>query len=118
MFSYLTRLAGLAALAVPLVFAAPAQHLKIRNALTTDVVPDSYIVVYDSDITAAAIKSHVESVAVLISRKRSDTPAGLQTTYDLDDFKGYHVLADSATIATIADSPEVWPNFPFIDFWY
>lgn len=110
MFSYVGKLAAVAALALPLVFGAPApaHPLKIRNLSATDVVKDSYIVVYNSDVTAAAITSHEESINSLISKRDSLLhAAGIKTTYDLDDFKAYHVIADSATIATIAASPEV-----------
>jgi hypothetical protein len=61
MVSYFTRFLALAAALAP-VFGAPAttpHHLKIRNPLAEDVVPDSYIVVYNSNVDAATIASHV-----------------------------------------------------------
>lgn len=107
MTPYFAKLAALAAVAVPFVFAAPAPHpghLKIRNMEATDVVPDSYIVVYHNDINATAIAAHVNSVSSLLSKR--DT-AGIGATYDLNELKGYQVEADSSTIAEIAASPEV-----------
>jgi len=75
MVSYLARLAGVAALVLPLVFAAPTPtpfHLKIRNPAATDVVADSYIVVYEENVAASVIASHIETVSSLLeSRKRS-----------------------------------------------
>jgi hypothetical protein len=59
MFSYFGKIAAVAAFATPLVFGAPApapaHHHKIRNPAATDVIKDSYIVVYNTEITAAAI---------------------------------------------------------------
>jgi hypothetical protein len=40
MISYFARLTALAA-AIPAAFAASAPHLKVRNPMTADVVPDS-----------------------------------------------------------------------------
>lgn len=108
MFSYLGKLAAVAALAVPLVLGAPAPHLKIRNPHATDIVKDSYIVVYNNNITAEAITSHIDSISSLITKRDSLlSAAGIKTTFDIDEFKAYHVVADSATIGAIAASPEV-----------
>jgi hypothetical protein len=107
MTAYFAKLAALAAVAAPFVFAAPAPHaghLKIRNADVTDVVPDSYIVVYHNDINATAIAAHVDTVSSMLSKRDTD---GIGATYDLSELKGYQVQADSATIAEIAASPEV-----------
>ncbi|KAH6663220.1 putative cuticle-degrading protease [Halenospora varia] len=105
MASYLTKLAALAALIVPLLAAPTNPHLKIRNFQSTDVVEDSYIVVYKPDITADVISSHVASVSASIARR--DTTSGIGATYDLPLLKGYQVSADAATIAEIAAKPEV-----------
>jgi subtilisin family serine protease len=106
--SFILRLAAIAAVVAPAIFAAPtpsAPHLKIRNPEATDVVPDSYIVVYNSDINATSIETHLSSVSALISRRRD--VGGIGATYDLSTLKGYQVTADAATIAEIAASPEV-----------
>ncbi|TVY81643.1 Subtilisin-like protease [Lachnellula suecica] len=107
MAPYLAKLAALAAVVAPFVFAAPATHpgvLKIRNIDATDVVPDSYIVVYNNDITAAAAAAHVESLSSLLSKRDTD---GIGATYDMSALKGYQVQADADTIAEIAASPDV-----------
>lgn len=107
MVNYLAKLAALAAVIAPLVFAAPSPHpgtLKIRNIEATDVVPDSYIVVYNDDVSAEVIASHVSSVSSLLSKRDE---GGIGATYDLDTLKGYQVQADADTIAEIAASPEV-----------
>jgi subtilisin family serine protease len=108
MASYLTKLAAIAAVVAPLVFGAPAptHHLKIRNPLAEDVVQDSYIVVYNTDVNATMVAQHMVSVSTMIS-KRASTLTGIGATYDLDGFKGFQVAADSATINEIANSPEV-----------
>ena len=102
MAPYLAKLADLASL-IATIFAAPTPHLKVRNSEARDVIADSYIVVYNKDVSAAVIASHEESVAALIT-KRDD---GVGATFDLPGFQGYEVSADSETIATIANSPEV-----------
>ncbi|KAF4631808.1 hypothetical protein G7Y89_g6315 [Cudoniella acicularis] len=104
MAPYFAKLAALAAFIVPLVFAAPTPHLKIRNAEATDIVPDSYIVVYKNDVSAETIASHVSNVNSLVARRGTD---GIGATYNLEKLKGYQVHADAETIATIAASPEV-----------
>lgn len=108
MTPYLAKLAALAAIVVPFVFAAPAAHpghLKIRNVEGADVVPDSWIVVYKNDIDAATIASHEESISsMLISKRDTD---GIGATYSMELLKGYQVTADSVTIAEIAAAPEV-----------
>ncbi|TVY55123.1 Subtilisin-like protease 2, partial [Lachnellula cervina] len=106
MVSYLVKLAALAAV-ITSCFAAPAPHaglLKIRNIDATDVVPDSYIVVYKNDIDAATIESHEKSITSMLLRR--DTH-GIGATYTMDLLKGYQINADSATIAEIAAKPEV-----------
>ena len=106
MASYLVKLAALAAVVAP-VFAAPAPHaghLKIRNIDATDVVPDSYIVVYKNDVDAATIESHEQAISSMLSKRDTD---GIGATYAMDLLKGYQVNADSATIAEIAAKPEV-----------
>lgn len=105
MVSYLGRLAALAALVAPIVFAAPAPaNLKIRNVDARDVVKDSYIVVYQKDISAAAFSTHVEEVKSLTSKREV---GGIGATYDIGNFKGYQITADAATLGEIAASPDV-----------
>lgn len=105
MVSYLGRLAALAALVAPVIFAAPAPaNLKIRNVDARDVVKDSYIVVYQKGISAAAFSTHVEEVKSLTSKREV---GGVGATYDIGDFKGYQITADAATLGEIAASPDV-----------
>ena len=62
MASYLTRFIALAAAIAPVFGApAPAHYLKIRNPLAADVVPDSYIVVYNNDVDSTMISSHISA---------------------------------------------------------
>ncbi|CZT04410.1 hypothetical protein WAI453_011465 [Rhynchosporium graminicola] len=105
MVSYLGRLAALAAVVVPAVFAAPSPvNLKIRNLDARDIVKDSYIIVYQKDITAEAFSSHLEEVKSMVSKR---DVGGIGATYDIGDFKGYEVVADVATLGRIASSPDV-----------
>ncbi|TVY45862.1 Subtilisin-like protease [Lachnellula occidentalis] len=106
MVSYLIKLAALAAVIAP-VFAAPAPHpghLKIRNNDANDVVPDSYIIVFNNDIDAATIESHEKSISSMLSRRDTD---GIGAKYTMDLLKGYQINANAATIAEIAAKPEV-----------
>ncbi|KAF8849436.1 putative cuticle-degrading protease [Acephala macrosclerotiorum] len=106
MVNYFTRLAALAAV-IPAIFAArapSAHHLKIRNIDATDVVPDSYIVVYNDDVNTTMVASHMASISSILSRRDL---TGIGATYDMDSLKGYQVTADEVTIAEIAASPEV-----------
>lgn len=104
MATYLVKLAALAAVIAPGVFGAPAAHLKIRNFEATDVVSDSYIVVYNDQVSSAAAASHLDRVNSLVSKRDTN---GVGATYDMDLLKGYQITADEDTIKQIADSPEV-----------
>ncbi|TVY23887.1 Subtilisin-like protease [Lachnellula hyalina] len=106
MVSYLVKLAGLAAVIAP-VFATPvpnAGHLKIRNNDASDVIPNSYIVVYKSDIDDDTIESHQNSIGSMLSRR--DTQ-GVGATYTMELLKGYQINADSGTMDKIGAKPEV-----------
>ena len=111
MVSYLAKIAGVAALALPVVFGAPAPsplNLKLRNPAATEVVPNKYIVVYEKDVAASAIASHISTITSLISKRKRDFSLGaIATTYAIGEFKGYAVTADEATMAEIAAKPEV-----------
>lgn len=112
MVSYLGRLAALAALVAP-IFAAPAPagaNLKIRNLEARDIVKDSYIVVYQKDISAAAFTLAVEEVKSLTSKREV---GGIGATFDIGSFKGYQITADAATLGEIVASPDV--SYPHSD---
>jgi len=90
MFSYIARLAVVAAFAIPAVLGAPApvpvSHVKVRTPdISTEVVASSYIVVYNPDISAEAVSSHLETVnSLILSRKRDFTEGGIAATYEID----------------------------------
>lgn len=101
-------LIALAACFLPLIAGIPTAqpHLKIQNPTAQDVVPNSYIVVFNKDIDSAAITSEYASVNHILS-KRDSTHKGIGSKYDLEHFKGYQIEADMATIEQIASSPQV-----------
>jgi oryzin len=104
-----TRIATLAAALLPFAAAAPAARsslLKIRNAEATDVVANSFIVVYKDTVTSSDLETHLSSVNSLIS-KRSTPYNGVGATYDMEGFKGFELEADEATVAEIAADPNV-----------
>ncbi|KAF7879206.1 hypothetical protein EAF04_000404 [Stromatinia cepivora] len=107
MASYLTILTALAAVFAP-VFAAPAAvpHPKIKiPTAAKEIVADSYIVVYNTDITAEVTASHVDFVNSIVAKR--DNAVSVGATYKIKDFAGYHISADEATIVEIANKPEV-----------
>ena len=106
MVSYLAKLAALAAV-LPAVFAAPTTppHLKIRNPTERDVVKDSYIVVYNTDVNKTMRASHMSTVNSILSKRASF--GGVGAKWEMTTLHGYQLTADAATVAEIADSPEV-----------
>ena len=108
MVSYLTVLTALTAVFAP-VFAAPTTvphpKVKLPTAQAKDIIADSYIVVYNTGITADVTASHVEFVNSIIAKR--DNAASIGATYKIKDFSGYQISADEATIVEIANKPEV-----------
>lgn len=88
MVSYLGRLAAVVAFAAPLALGAPTAapaHIKIRApAINAEVVADSYIVVYNKDVTAEVASSHIETVNSMIASRKRDIPSEVVDTYDID----------------------------------
>lgn len=110
MAGYLTVLTAFAAAFAP-VFGAPAArvpHPKIKTPTTVakDIVADSYIVVYNTDITPEVTASHVDFVNAIVSKR--DNAVSVGANYKIHDFAGYQISADEATIVEIANKPEVW----------
>ena len=102
-------LIALAACLLPLINAAPVTeqpHVKIRNPSAQDVIPNSYIVVFNKDIGAEDIESEFASVNSILS-KRSSAHKGIGNKYNLSGLKGYQIETDTATIGEIASSPHV-----------
>lgn len=101
-------LIALAACFLPLIAAAPveAQHTKLRNPTAQDIIPDSYIVVFNKDVNDADIESEFASVNRILS-KRSSSHKGLGAKYNIPGFRGYQIHTDSANINEIAASPLV-----------
>ncbi|ATZ54237.1 Bcser1 [Botrytis cinerea B05.10] len=109
MAGYLTVLTAFAAAFAP-VFGAPAArvpHPKIKTPTTVakDIVADSYIVVYNTDITPEVTASHVDFVNAIVSKR--DNAVSVGANYKIHDFAGYQISADEATIVEIANKPEV-----------
>jgi hypothetical protein len=100
-------LIALAACILPLVAGAPVTepHLKIRNPTAQDVIPNSYIVVFNKGIEAEEIDAEFASVNSILS-KRSSTLKGIGHKYNLAEFNGYQIETDTATIGEIASSPQ------------
>jgi hypothetical protein len=109
------HLATIAAVLIPFALG----ELNCRNPLVVEIVPDNYIVVFKDDVTTTQIEGHQANVVSYVKRRsfenRRQTAAevfelhkhNVGAQYDLNGFKGYHVVADSDTIRTIAASPEV-----------
>ncbi|KFZ10386.1 hypothetical protein V502_08151 [Pseudogymnoascus sp. VKM F-4520 (FW-2644)] len=101
-------LIALAACFLPLIAAAPveAAHAKIRSPGTQDIIPDSYIVVFNKGVNDADIESEFASVSRILS-KRSSGHKGVGHKYNITGFKGYQINTDTASIGEIASSPLV-----------
>lgn len=102
-------LVALAAAFLPFIVAAPVTdqaHVKIRNPTAQNVIPNSYIVVFNKDIEAEDVESEFASVNAILS-KRSSTHKGIGNKYNIANFKGYQIETDTATIGEIASSPLV-----------
>lgn len=101
-------LIALAACFLPLIAAAPveAQNSKIRTPGTQDIIPDSYIVVFNKDVNDADIESEFASVSRILS-KRSSAHKGVGHKYNISGFKGYQIETDASSISEIASSPLV-----------
>lgn len=104
------QLATLAAALLPLAQGAPTEkragNSKYRNPDATDVVEDSYIVVYKEGTTNAAISAHEASITASL-RRRDTAYTGIGANYNMTSFLGYQIQADSDTIDEIAASDDV-----------
>lgn len=106
MGSYFGMLAASAAVIAPAVFAAPAPtNAKISNLGATDVIPDSYIVVYNEDVSVDDFTASVSQVNTLAAMPDAGTISSVEATFNFGNFKGMHVTADAATLDEIAASP-------------
>ncbi|ELR07576.1 Subtilisin-like protease 1 [Pseudogymnoascus destructans] len=101
-------LIALAACFLPLIAAAPveAQHAKIRSPRAQDIIPDSYIVVFNKGVNDADIESEFSSVSRILSKRRS-AHKGVGHKYNITGFKGYQIETDTGSIGEIAASPLV-----------
>lgn len=102
---------AIAALLLPLVSAVPVSNtilnlnLTIANPAATNVVKDSYIVVYKSGVADAVASAHealIHTVATTV-----DGLTGVGNTFKLGGLRGYQVHVDSAGLAKISQSPLV-----------
>jgi hypothetical protein len=110
---FIQSLIALTACLLPLIAgaSAPEPHLKISNQNAQDVIPNSYIVVFNKDIDTSTAESEIASVNTILSKLVSPYK-GIGSKYDFVDFKGYQIETDTATINKIATSPQVSSGFP------
>lgn len=107
-------LAAFFTLAYSLPTSAPAT-LKISNAGTKDIIPNSYIVVYNSTYAAADIDTYESSVKSHIAKRNIHArditgKRQLSTTVKSMSMGAWRCMmleADDVTINEISDSPEV-----------
>ncbi|KAL5348785.1 Subtilisin-like protease 2 [Pseudogymnoascus australis] len=105
---FIKSFAAVAACLLPLIAgaSAPEPHLKVINKNAQDAIPNSYIVVFNKDIDSSTAESEIAYVDTILSNLVSPYK-GIGSNYDLGDFKGYQIEADTATINKIATSPQV-----------
>ncbi|CAL3972326.1 unnamed protein product [Diplocarpon coronariae] len=104
MVSYLGRLAALAAAIAPAVLAAPTGDLKIVNTNAANVIQDSYIVVYNDDVSMETFEASMNEHKSRFSKRDTTVIGG---SFAIKNFKGYQVKADTSTLAEIVASPHV-----------
>lgn len=104
-----------------LAFALPAGSttgttLKIANADSRDIIPNSYIVVMNSSMSSAALDSYQTSIKSVIAKRnigKRDLSGSrilsteVKTMAMGDSWRCMTLDADDATINSISDSPEV-----------
>jgi len=93
--------------------------LPFVNAYNGEKIPDSYIVVFNDDVSEVAVASSIawaSETHAAIEKRHLETRgprgngrprAGVKNKYKFGKFKGYHGEFDKATIAEIAARPEV-----------
>lgn len=84
----------------------PTTSLNISNPQATNVIPNSYIVVYKPTTSNDEMKQHLSYVNHALS-KRDSNANGVGTTYNFNNFKGYHIQANKSLVATILKMAEV-----------
>jgi hypothetical protein len=87
MFYNVARFA--AVVAVTSLFAqgvsATVSHPKIHTpSVKTEVVPDSYIVVYMRNVSMGAMAGHLKTVTTLLESKKRDLRLGIAATYNFN----------------------------------
>jgi hypothetical protein len=77
--------------ALPLAFAAPTgssgPHLKIRtpNNSKANIIPNSYIFVFNDSITTAAMTNRIDSITSMLARRANSdaTPPVIGAEYNM-----------------------------------
>jgi hypothetical protein len=81
------------------------------------VVPSSYIVVMNDDVSNAEFKIHRDWAATvharITNRKRDESGPGKQ--FDINGMKGYTASFDDRTAKNIASDPAVWRFITHVD---
>ncbi|KAI1636332.1 peptidase S8/S53 domain-containing protein [Biscogniauxia mediterranea] len=100
----LRRLALFFGALLPAALAAPTPAEPRKR----EIVPNKYIVTLKSGVNASDFEAHVNWARDIHSRSltRRDT-AGVQQTYNIDDFNAYAAELDEATLEIIKSNPDV-----------
>ncbi|KAI1500263.1 peptidase S8/S53 domain-containing protein [Biscogniauxia marginata] len=100
----LRRLALFFGALLPIALAAPTPAEPQKR----EIVPNKYIVTLKSGISVSDFEEHVNWARDIHSRSltRRDT-AGIQQTYNIDDFSAYAAELDEATLELIKNNPDV-----------
>ncbi|KAI5917238.1 peptidase S8/S53 domain-containing protein [Camillea tinctor] len=100
----LRRLALFFGALLPAVLAAPTPAEPRKR----EIVPNKYIITLKSGVSVSDFEAHVNWARDLHSRSltRRDT-AGVQQTYNIDDFNAYAAELDEATLEAIKSNPDV-----------
>ncbi len=78
--------------------------IKFANPHATDVIPNEYIIVLKSSLTASQIEQHKSRINAIHSLGKL---SGIEFNYTMPTLKGYSGKFDDSTLQAIAKSPEV-----------
>lgn len=84
--------------------AAPSIAASVINNAATNVVQDSYIIVYKQNLNSSFMATHDKKINGL-----AKGPGG--TGFDFNGFRGYHVLANKTSLQSILALPGVRNSF-------
>ena len=118
---FFTVLAAFFTLAYSLPTSGSSSILKISNAGTAEIIPNSYIVVMNASAATSDVESYMTSMVAHVAKRNLNTRdiTGKRTlstkvsTLSMGDWKCMTLEADDAMVNEMADSPNVRSHITF-----